>query len=262
MSRFSALIYHNILATPGNRYDLTPGAFRDQLRWMRDAGYTIDSMAGLRSRLAQGTVPERYVVVTFDDGHGSNLVAAEILAGEDAQATFLISVSFCREDPGFLNPTGMVELAGHMDIGSHGISHDLLNKMDLPQLREELRGSKAWIEDIIGRRVDDLALPGGGISRLVLREAASAGYDLVATSIDWWNRERHIARTRRLNRSIIYPSYSMDRFQQIVGGDLRYFAPHRLRYTTFRAARRVLPEDFVLAQSRRRDRSTETKADE
>lgn len=58
MSRFTALMYHNLCATPTTKYDMTPGVLRDHLRWLRDAGYTMDSMAGLLSRLAQSTVPE------------------------------------------------------------------------------------------------------------------------------------------------------------------------------------------------------------
>lgn len=256
MKGFTALMYHNLASRPTTEYDLDRDALREQLSWLRDEGYVMEGMAGLRARLSGNNIPDRYVVITFDDGHASNLEAAEIIAQAGARATFLLSVSHCRDHPDFLKPAGIQELAEVAEVGSHGISHRYLHKMGLDEMRAELVESRAWIEDVIGRRVDLLSLPGGGISHDVLREARQSGYDLVGTSAEWCNIGEKVQETRAVNRVMVFPHYSLDRLKAIVRGDLAFFAPRRARYEALRAVRRALPERLMLGLSRQKQRAS------
>ncbi len=70
------------------------------------AGYVVEGLSDLEQRLLRRRgIPERYVVMTFDDGHRSNLRAAEILCRAGAQATFFLIRDFCRQRPDFLGYT-------------------------------------------------------------------------------------------------------------------------------------------------------------
>ena len=67
------LMYHEIAdvtSTP-SALTVTPEAFADQLAYLRDAGFTAVTAGALAKILAggAGALPERPVVLTFDDGY-------------------------------------------------------------------------------------------------------------------------------------------------------------------------------------------------
>jgi polysaccharide deacetylase family protein (PEP-CTERM system associated) len=73
----------------------------------------------------------------------------ELLAAHDAKATFFALSSIAREHPPLLR---RISDAGH-DIGSHGLSHDLIYEMTAERFRDETRSSVRDLEDCIGRPV-------------------------------------------------------------------------------------------------------------
>src|SRR5258707_14981787 len=72
--RVPVLMYHEIAdtsATP-SRLAVSPDVFADQLAYLRDAGFHAVTAGALSAILADGDgdLPERPVVLTFDDGYG------------------------------------------------------------------------------------------------------------------------------------------------------------------------------------------------
>lgn len=74
----------------------------------------------------------------------------ELLQEHGVSATFFALGSVAREHPGLLRA---IADAGH-DIGSHGLSHDLIYEMTPARFREETGSSIRALEDCISRRVD------------------------------------------------------------------------------------------------------------
>ena len=105
---------------------LTDTRFREDLEWLANHGYTTV----LPSQLAAGeALPERAVMLTFDDGYRSNYELAYPLL-QEYQAKAVISVIgeyIQTEDPFFLTWNMCHEMAqsGLVEIGSHTYaSHD------------------------------------------------------------------------------------------------------------------------------------------
>jgi len=73
----------------------------------------------------------------------------ELLARRGHKATFFALSLIAREHPEILR---RITDAGH-DIGSHGLSHDLIYEMSPQRFREETRSSIHDLEDCIGREV-------------------------------------------------------------------------------------------------------------
>jgi len=73
----------------------------------------------------------------------------EVLARHGYKATFFALSCVALEHPGILR---RISDAGH-DIGSHGLSHDLIYDMSPERFREETRTSIRDIEDCIGKGV-------------------------------------------------------------------------------------------------------------
>lgn len=89
------LVYHGVeAATVGGEYDISPERFREHLFALKDAGYETISLAELYDfKQGRGTLPEKPVVITFDDGRRDSYYGAgPILNALDFEASmFAIS---------------------------------------------------------------------------------------------------------------------------------------------------------------------------
>ncbi|HLD49722.1 MAG TPA: polysaccharide deacetylase family protein [bacterium] len=63
-----------------------------------------------------------------------------------------------------------------IEIGSHTVTHRMLDHLPAEEIREELLESKAKIEAETGRKIDFLSYPGNGYNSKVLDAAREAGY--------------------------------------------------------------------------------------
>ncbi len=120
------LMFHHFVpdGTPCNDWTLTESGFREELQWLSDRGYTTV----LPSELVRGDpLPERAVMLTFDDGYASNYhIAYPILQEFQAKAVIApITQRIESGHPDFLTWEMCREMAdsGLVEFGSH--THDL-----------------------------------------------------------------------------------------------------------------------------------------
>ena len=116
------LMYHNIVpdGEPVEGMTVTAAAFRADMQWLRDHGYSFV----LPRDLAAGEIPDKPVLVTFDDGYSGNYtVLFPILQEMDVKAAIALVVSMpdqrmpksflswdmCRE----MSDSGLVEFGSH-----------------------------------------------------------------------------------------------------------------------------------------------------
>ena len=263
MTRFVSLMYHNLSDTPESPYDVRPAIFERQLDWLIEQRFVVDDFAGCAQRLERlgsdpsAAFPEHYVVLGFDDGHQSNLHAADILQERGLRATF-----FCCRDVSsrseFLDPEGIRQLATGMSIGSHGATHRALTRMPFAEAEEELRASRSWLEDLLGQPVPWFSAPFGELDRPLHLAARSAGYELIGDSMEWTNRPQRVAATRRVHRIMVDGRGSERdqhaRFQAAATHAGSYLLRRRARYELARAIKSVLSEEQIhrLAKLKRR----------
>lgn len=83
------LMYHHFDETSKDGTVVTPGRFREQMTALREAGYQAVTVPQVIGYVREGTpLPEKPVLITMDDGYGSNLtVAAPILEETGMRAT-------------------------------------------------------------------------------------------------------------------------------------------------------------------------------
>jgi peptidoglycan/xylan/chitin deacetylase (PgdA/CDA1 family) len=241
MSRFISLMYHNLEPGRANSYAVSSKTFREQLAWLTAEGYVIEGFPGLERRLACWNFPARYVVLSFDDGHRSNLEAASILREYGAQATFFLTRDFCRQLPDFLQADEIRALAQLCSVGSHGISHAPLSRLSATAVRAELTASRVWLEDLVGAAVTSFSAPGGFINRQVLHIALGLGYRLAGNSVDWWCEPAQVERSRLVNRVAVRQGMTLPSFASLVRGKQGFLVRRRLRAGVLELAKRVLP---------------------
>ena len=179
------LMYHEIAdvtATP-SPLAVAPEVFADQLAYLHDAGFTAVTAGALAKILAggAGTLPERPVVLTFDDGYGDFYSKALPLLkqyGHTAtvfQTTAWVGTSFGTR--GMLNWREIAEIAeAGIEIGAHSHEHPELDRLPGDKLRDELDGPKRTLEDKLGLAVPGMAYPFGLWNAKARRAAREAGY--------------------------------------------------------------------------------------
>jgi peptidoglycan/xylan/chitin deacetylase (PgdA/CDA1 family) len=181
---FRALMYHSVgadvVGDVQGLYNISPSLFRAHM----------EALAQLhKARLAPLQMMDSEaggIAVTFDDGYRNTLeVAAPVLSGLGIPFTAFVASGFVSSgDPLYLSPAGLVELASvpGATIGAHGYTHRRLTDCDDAELDSELTGSRAWLEDLLGRPVTSMSYPHGAADQRVRVAAAKAGFRIAACS--------------------------------------------------------------------------------
>jgi peptidoglycan/xylan/chitin deacetylase (PgdA/CDA1 family) len=132
--------------------------------------------------LEQHSPPRRSVVITFDDGGCSDLLAAQELDRRSMPAAFFVTWSRLGSSS-FLSRGQVVELGRQgFTIGSHGMTHARFTDLSAQELRDQLVGSRERLECLVGKPVTALALPFGAYNSAVVAAAIAAGYRRILTS--------------------------------------------------------------------------------
>jgi peptidoglycan/xylan/chitin deacetylase (PgdA/CDA1 family) len=189
------LMYHSVTESPPRatrRLSVHPEAFEGQLATLARHGFTTLTFGQLGAALDGGTpLPERSVVLTFDDGYADfHQHALPRLDSRGLTATVFVTTGWL-DDAGdqaagepldrMLSWSQVREVAeAGIEIGAHSHSHPQLDQISGPALREELHHSKALLENGIGGPVHSLAYPFGYSSPRVRTEVASSGYRYAA----------------------------------------------------------------------------------
>lgn len=184
----SVLLYHSIDES-GSYMSTSAAMFRVQMEWLRDHGFQAISMRQLFERGIPQCPPERNVVLTFDDGLANFAETAwPILREMSFSATAYVPTDFIGAEAAWYANTRLPTLPcmawdalrgtqrEGADIQSHACSHRDLTRLSPVELREELRRSKAVLEDGLGDRVEHLAYPFGAVAPAVQEAAREAGY--------------------------------------------------------------------------------------
>ena len=188
------IAYHAVSSSWRSPLAITESVLRSQVEYLHRSGYVGLTFADAERRTRDGTLPRRSVVVTFDDGYASNLLAAPILAEFGYPATVFVVTGFTDSGAALrwygieedqesaaaeLRPLTWRELADLHDIGweigSHTVTHPLLPGLSGQELQVQLEQSRASIADRLGA-CETLAYPYGVADARVADAARAAGY--------------------------------------------------------------------------------------
>jgi peptidoglycan/xylan/chitin deacetylase (PgdA/CDA1 family) len=187
------LMYHCIRPTSSRamrKFTVAPDAFEAQLALLREQGYTGLSVSEFarRARLGDASLPDRPVVLTFDDGfadfgeHAAPLlqrygfpatlyvVAGQVgrtsvwLDGDDARLPLLDGPALRR-----------LQQAG-IEIGAHGLSHRALDGLSDADLAAEVHQPRALLAQHLGVAPNSFCFPFGFRNERVRQAVRQAGY--------------------------------------------------------------------------------------
>ncbi len=248
--KIPVLMYHDIGdEEPDNGMVITPELFEEQLAALRNAGYESVSFAELEEYVnGTGALPERCVVITFDDGYLSNYeYAYPILRKYGFKATvFAVGVTSGAEtykDTGaairphfdWAQAKEMYD-SGYVDIQSHTFDmhrvegldaeyRDGASKLDGESdaefaeiFKADLEKSRSDIESAVGNDVFALSFPKGIHSVLTDVCAREAGFDVTVTTEEGVNDVvRGLPQSLRgLKRIGMYPNITGEKLLELI----------------------------------------------
>lgn len=176
------ICYHSITEDKSKRGPIVipKEIFKDQLKTIKDQGYITLTMAQLSAYLYENKpIPEKSVVITFDDGYKDNYTEAfPILKELNMTGTIFVISSFIDRD-GCLSKDEIKEMSDYgIDIESHTVSHNKLSSMSYEVQLRELKDSKQTIESITNKPVIAIAYPEGKYNNNTKKAVSEAGYTM------------------------------------------------------------------------------------
>jgi len=191
------LMYHKIGDyPPGSELQklwVTTADFRKQLQYLKDNGYTaIDFRDWRDAEKGAKPLPEKPVMITFDDGYMNNYdLAFPLLKEFGMKGCIFLVYETMEKHNGWHDPktepwlkmltwAQIMEMqdSGLVEFGSHTMRHRNLAELPLDEVKWELTESKARLEEKLGREMVGFAYPyGSGAYKADVRKAAlDAGY--------------------------------------------------------------------------------------
>ena len=148
---FPILEYHMVTENPrpgAEKYVVPPADFAEQLDYLASEGYTtITPQDYARARKGKQTLPEKPVILSFDDGYEDNhRVVLPMLEERGMKAVFYVVTNDIGL-PGYMTWDNLFDMERRgMEIGSHTANHIPLTTLPPEKKREELRLSKLMLE--------------------------------------------------------------------------------------------------------------------
>jgi peptidoglycan/xylan/chitin deacetylase (PgdA/CDA1 family) len=188
--RVPILMYHYIRVNPdpndrlGFNLSVTPDDFARQMDWLAANGYHPIDFDDLRGYLlGQGGLPDRPLILTFDDGYRDLYTAAyPVLRAHGFKAVSYVVSGFVNS-PSNVTAEQVLEMdANGIQIGAHTVSHADLTRLDGANLWREVADSRAALEGLLGHPVLDFCYPSGRVNDAVVRAVQAAGFQTATTT--------------------------------------------------------------------------------
>jgi peptidoglycan/xylan/chitin deacetylase (PgdA/CDA1 family) len=231
--RVPILMYHEIgdFSGTNSRLATSPAAFAEQLAYLHNEGFVTITAGALSAILSDGTeeIPDRTVVITFDDGYEDFYSKAMPLLDQHGfTATLFVTTGWVQEAetrpaskaPGRMLSWSQITEAARagIEVAAHTCQHPQLDQLPAKLLREELYTSKVRLEDKLGLPVPGLAYPFGYSNAMVRQVARDVGY-----GYGYAVRNMTASPTSdlfALPRLTVRRATTMSAFQQLVSGGL------------------------------------------
>jgi peptidoglycan-N-acetylglucosamine deacetylase len=123
----------------------------------------------------------RFVTISVDDGHPTDLRTAELLTKYGLKATFYVPAQ--NPERAVLGADRLREIAEAFELGGHTMRHVALNSLPRDRASAEITECKAWLQDLTGRRVASFCYPRGKFDRGLAELVRQAGFSGARTCL-------------------------------------------------------------------------------
>ena len=210
------LYYHSVKESADNEVTITPEMLRAELKYIHDEGYVTLTISQLKAYiLNNSSIPEKSILITFDDGYMDNYYNAFPILKDFNMVATVFCITSELDGSYYLSKDAIKEMSAYgIDIESHTVNHPHLNKMDYNKQLEQLTKSKKALEEITGKEINSIAYPFGDFNDDSLKAAKDAGYTLgFTTKLGLSDRSDN---PFTLDRIYISSKYDMNTFKELL----------------------------------------------
>ena len=179
------LMYHSISdSNPSNTLLVPPSEFENEIAWLHDNGFTSLSLDELYYSLTTGNVPEKPVVITFDDGYDDNYNSAyPILKKYGFIGNFFVITDYMDTKPGFMTVDMLKEMHSNgMVIESHTSNHQELKNLSDEDKKTSIKNAQDFLKEKLNIDSKFLCYPVGRYDEATKNVASSLGVKLAVTT--------------------------------------------------------------------------------
>ena len=178
---FPILEYHMVTENPRpdeKDYVVPPAEFAAQLDYLLAEGYTtITPQDYARARKGKQLLPEKPVILSFDDGYEDNYRVVLPMLEERGMCAVFYMVTNKIDQPGYLTWDNLFAMERRgMEIGSHTANHLPLTTLSREEQRNELRLSKLLLEWRGLKTIYSFSYPNGAYNAGIVTMLAEEEY--------------------------------------------------------------------------------------
>ena len=226
------LMYHHILRDDENSFKGNPSiislhSFEKQMEILHENNYTTISLKQLEQFLkGRAALPEKSVLITFDDGYKScNTYAYPVMKKYSFKGAVFVVTAWVKDMPQSFDPDvfqflSWDEIRSSLDVFEYASHTHNLHYLD------DERGSRFLLEpeEIVRKDLEQsrlllgsryFAYPYGEYTEAAVEALKSDGFEMAFT-MDEGNVKRGDD-MMRLKRRIIYPHTTPEEFREIIG---------------------------------------------
>lgn len=214
------LMYHYIDTGVNNDLMTPKDKFRQQMLYLKNAGFHTITLDQLYGFMTQNTkLPEKPIVITFDDGYKDNYTNAYPVLKEMGFKATIFVVSGGKEKGNYphMNDNQLRELDKNgIDIEPHTVDHKKLDTLSYQDQKNEIELSKSILEAKLGKKMKYFAYPYGQYNKDTLKILKQDGFKMAFSTVH--GRADRTNNIYRIKRIYIGNSFSMDRYKKTVEG--------------------------------------------
>lgn len=160
--------------------------FEVQMKWLADQGYSTISLGDLVNNPLQDN---KKILITFDEAYRPDFLrASEVLDKYGFKATvFCTALKVNQPDSLTVKEIHTFHNAGY-EFGSRSMNGVRLRGMGRDDKWKEIFGSKHYLEDMLGFKVNFFCYPWGDYDEEAVRLTRQAGYDAACSNMAGLNR--------------------------------------------------------------------------
>ena len=189
------LMYHSISDKSKEifqEFAVRPAEFAEQMEYLANHNYNTITVAQLmQARKHKAfTIPERPVVITFDDGFADFYTEAlPIFKKHHFSATLYVATAFVDGTSRWLDFVGegerpmvtweqLVEIdANGIECGAHTHTHPKLDSIPFSRAKREIELSRQLLQEHLGKGIPSFAYPFGYFTNRVRRAVQEMGFE-------------------------------------------------------------------------------------
>lgn len=185
------LMYHHVLPAGEAKtmgvasLNVDNGVFRQQMDFLVGKGYQTLSLSEMMSMLSSGSLPNKAVVLTFDDAYRDFYTNVfPILKEKNLKATVFVISQYIGGDKYMLWPqVSEAASSGLVTIGNHTLNHPWLSKLDNAGAINQIVSANNILQQNSGQPVNVFAYPYGNSNDYVKEILKENNFSAAVTTV-------------------------------------------------------------------------------